>query len=79
MPDFPAPEASRPSMPSAYGLDNAASTPGTRLSWQQASEWLGAARLFWVATVRPDGRPHVVPVEGIWMDGVFYFGAAPGT
>ena len=32
------------------------------------------ARNYWVATTRPDGRPHVVPVWGLWMDGAFYFG-----
>lgn len=66
-------------MPSVYGLDHATSAPGTRLSWRQASDWLEGARLYWVVTVRPDGRPHAVPVEGHWLDDTFYFGAAPGT
>ena len=66
-------------MPSVYGLGTATSVPGTRLTWERALAWLEQAHLYWVATVRPDGRPHVVPVEGIWLDGVFYFGAAPGT
>lgn len=33
----------------------------------------------WVATTRPDGRPHVVPVGAVWMDGVFYFNTGGGT
>ena len=66
-------------MPAAYGLDQATSAPGARLSWRQARESLEAARLYWVVTVRPDGRPHAMPVEGIWLDGAFYFGAGPGT
>lgn len=33
----------------------------------------------WLATVRPDGRPHVVPLGAIWENGVFYFTAGPGT
>jgi len=78
-PDGSEPEATRPSMPPAYGLASATSVPGERLSWQRAREWMEAARLYWVATVRPDGRPHVMPVEGIWLDGKFYFGAGPGT
>lgn len=33
----------------------------------------------WLATVRPDGRPHVMPLGLLWLDGVFYFNAGPGT
>ena len=30
-------------------------------------------RTYWLATVRPDGRPHVVPLLGLWLDEAFYF------
>ena len=33
----------------------------------------------WLATVRPDGRPHVMPVGVLWVDGTFYFTAGPNT
>jgi len=33
----------------------------------------------WLATVRPDGRPHVMPLGVLWMDDAFYFTASPGT
>ncbi len=33
----------------------------------------------WVATVHPDGRPNVVPVGLLWVDGAFYFKAGAGT
>ena len=33
----------------------------------------------WVATVRPDGRPHVVPVGVFWAAGEAYFTAGPNT
>lgn len=33
----------------------------------------------WLATVRPDGRPHVMPLGVVWVDGAFYFSAGPGT
>ncbi|TDE07481.1 pyridoxamine 5'-phosphate oxidase family protein [Jiangella asiatica] len=33
----------------------------------------------WLATVRPDGRPHVMPLGALWMDERFYFTAGPGT
>jgi nitroimidazol reductase NimA-like FMN-containing flavoprotein (pyridoxamine 5'-phosphate oxidase superfamily) len=30
-------------------------------------------RLFWLATVRPDGAPHVMPVLAVWLDNALYF------
>ena len=31
------------------------------------------SHIYWIATVRPDSRPHVMPVWGVWLDEVFYF------
>lgn len=31
------------------------------------------AEIYWVSTVRPDGRPHVTPLVAIWLDGALYF------
>jgi nitroimidazol reductase NimA-like FMN-containing flavoprotein (pyridoxamine 5'-phosphate oxidase superfamily) len=31
------------------------------------------SRTYWLATMRPDGAPHVMPVIGAWLDGAFYF------
>jgi PPOX class probable F420-dependent enzyme len=56
-----------------YGLEGAASAPGERLPWSRVSELIAGARNYWIATARPDGRPHAVPVWGVWIDGVFYF------
>ena len=44
------------------------------LDWRWASERLAASRNYWVATTRPDGRPHAMPVWGVWLDGRFFFG-----
>ncbi len=33
----------------------------------------------WLSTVRPDGRPHVVPVGAAWLDGAMYFTTGQGT
>ena len=38
------------------------------LSWGWAVERLVAARNYWVSTTRPDGRPHAMPVWGVWLD-----------
>jgi general stress protein 26 len=45
------------------------------LPWSWAAERLEKARNYWVTTTRPDGRPHSMPVWGIWLDGAFYFGS----
>jgi len=34
---------------------------------------------YWLATMRPDGRPHVVPLGILWVDGAFYFTAGANT
>ena len=33
----------------------------------------------WLATVRPDGRPHLMPVLVFWMDDALHFIAGEGT
>ena len=44
------------------------------LVWSHAEKRLERARNYWIATTRPDGRPHVAPVWGVWMEGELYFG-----
>ncbi len=66
-----APRADRPYMP-GYGLADAEGGKGL-LPWSWAVEFLSNGRNYWVATTRPDGRPHMMPVWGIWMDDKFYF------
>jgi hypothetical protein len=70
----------------AYGLPS--------LSWERAlerlqEEWKVQAppemggdaypHTHWLATTRPDGRPHVVPIDAVWDQGHFYFTAADST
>lgn len=33
----------------------------------------------WLATVRADGRPHLMPVGEVWVDGAMYFNTGPTT
>ena len=32
-----------------------------------------------LSTTRPDGRPHAVPVDGVWLDDTWYWGGHPDT
>jgi PPOX class probable F420-dependent enzyme len=43
------------------------------LPWSWAAERLSNAHNYWIATTRPDGRPHAMAVWGVWHDGAFYF------
>jgi general stress protein 26 len=43
------------------------------MSWPEAVSLLEQAGLFWVSSVRSDGRPHVTPVVAVWMDDALYF------
>ena len=66
------PKASRPFMP-GYGIVDADKGQGL-LPWKWAEDHLSKARNYFVITTRPDGRPHAMPVWGLWIDQTFYFG-----
>lgn len=42
-------------------------------SWADAREHLEKAEIFWLSTVRPDGRPHVTPLISVWVDDALHF------
>lgn len=46
------------------------------LPWSWAEGQLRASHNFWVVTLWPDGRPHAMPVWGVWDKGVFWFTTA---
>ena len=59
-------------------LDRPYSSDGaTPVPWSEASAELAAAEVYWLSTVRPDGRPHVTPIAAVWMDGTVYFSTGP--
>lgn len=71
------PEASRPEIP-GYGIPDAQSGGGL-LPWRWAEERLAAAHNYWLTTVCPDGRPHAMPVWGVWLEGALAFSTGAGT
>ena len=49
------------------------SPDATATPWTHAATRLEQAEIFWLSTVRPDGRPHVTPLIAAWLDGALYF------
>jgi hypothetical protein len=45
--------------------------------WAAIERLLTEAQLYWIITVRPDGRPHAVPLVGVWHEGAFAFCTGP--
>lgn len=64
----------RPDIHETYGIERGAEG---LLGWEWAASRLEASRNYWVATTRPDGSPHVMPVWGVFADGRVCFGTAP--
>jgi general stress protein 26 len=55
-------------------VDSRYSDPGaTPTGWDQTRAVLEAAELFWICTVRADGRPHMTPLVAVWLDGALHF------
>lgn len=44
----------------------------TARPWAEVLEVLTASEIFWLSTVRRDGRPHVTPLPAIWLDGALH-------
>src|SRR5215211_7613138 len=45
-------------------------------TWREAQVRLEDAQFYWLATTRPDGRPHLMTVLAVWLDGSLDFSAA---
>src|SRR5439155_14753471 len=71
------PQARRPYMP-GYGLLGPDQGTGV-MPWSWAVERLTASRNYWVVSRWPDGRPHAMPVWGIWHEESFWFSSSKGS
>ena len=60
-------------LPSGYG------SPNRLLDWASVEQRLIDSVHYWLATIRRNGSPHVVPVDGIWLDDGCYFGGDPAS
>ncbi|NWG35813.1 MAG: pyridoxamine 5'-phosphate oxidase family protein [Chloroflexi bacterium] len=71
---MPEPKISRPKFPPGY-----ADNPASYLTWEWVAAQLTEAKHYWLCSVRPDGRPHVVPRWGVFLDNKFYYDGSPET
>ena len=51
-----------------FSHPDAAATP-----WADTEKVLVEAELYWLTTVRADGRPHVTPLIGAWHEAAAWF------
>jgi hypothetical protein len=68
--------AERPDIIPGYGIST---EPDGQLPWTWATQRLTASRNYWVSTTRPDGRPHAMPVWGVWLDDALLFSTDPDS
>ena len=55
-----------------YGESDATAT-----AWRDAEDALTSAELFWLTTVRADGRPHCTPLLAVWRQGALHICTGP--
>ncbi|MEI7555150.1 pyridoxamine 5'-phosphate oxidase family protein [Candidatus Chlorohelix sp.] len=65
------PIAGRPNFAPDYGLDTADDIQ--LLEWEWVTEKMTLSHNYWIGSTRPDGKPHAMPVWGLWLEGTFYF------
>jgi hypothetical protein len=68
------PSISRPKFPKGY-VDN----PASYLDWSWVAAQLTDSKNYWLCSVRPNGRPHVVPRWAVFIDGKIYYDGSPET
>jgi len=61
-----------------YGTLPAAEGSGL-LPWAWAEERLTRSHDFWLATVTPDGAPHLMPVWALWHANMLWFSSSTGS
>ena len=61
-----------------YGIKGPEEGSGL-LPWSWAEERLKGSRNYWVVSRWPDGRPHAMPVWGLWHRASFWFSSSRGS
>jgi len=59
-------------------LDQRFSSDGAKpVPWTEVVDVIESAEMFWLSTVRGDGRPHVTPLPAMWLEGALHFCTGP--
>jgi nitroimidazol reductase NimA-like FMN-containing flavoprotein (pyridoxamine 5'-phosphate oxidase superfamily) len=66
-----------PEMPATELHAGFSSPEATPTGWAEGRRHINEAEVFWLSTVRPDGRPHVTPLLAVWHDQAMYFSTGP--
>lgn len=67
-------QTTRPYFPQGY-VDH----PTSMVTWEYVEEQLSAAVHYWMCSVRPNNRPHVVPRWAVYVEGKVYYDGSPET
>jgi nitroimidazol reductase NimA-like FMN-containing flavoprotein (pyridoxamine 5'-phosphate oxidase superfamily) len=67
-------QTTRPVFPSGY-VDR----PTAEVPWEYVEQQLTDAIHYWMCSVRPDNRPHVVPRWAVYVEGRIYYDGSPET
>jgi general stress protein 26 len=59
--------------PPAHLIREFSDPDATALPWSEVVGVLESSEMFWLSTVRRDGRPHVAPLPAMWLDGKLHF------
>jgi len=70
------PARDRPGIPAGYGIHGGEEG---MLPWIWVRRRLEVAQNYWICSARPDGRPHAMPVWGVWVDDTLLFGTGRDT
>ena len=68
------PKVTRPTFPKGY-VDK----PASFLTWEWVETQLTESKHYWLCSVRPNGKPHVVPRWCVYVDGKIYYDGSPET
>lgn len=68
------PKISRPTLPKGY-----ADNPASYVDWEWVAEQMTVSENYWLSSTRPDGRPHVVPRWGAFIDNKLFYDGSPET
>jgi nitroimidazol reductase NimA-like FMN-containing flavoprotein (pyridoxamine 5'-phosphate oxidase superfamily) len=69
------PSATPPRFPAGYGDPTASEV----LAWGDVAQRIAASPNYWLATTTDEGRPHLRPVDGVFVDATLAFGGSPAT